>query len=341
MTSKTFSVQAGPQLLGYFLNWALLGVLLTQVYLYYLWFPEDSKIMKCLVYGLAIFETIQTSLTTAAAFDQYIYSDGDISRVDTFPFVWFAVPIMAAITAAVVQIFYAWRIFMMLTHSSHSLRSLNYILPVIVVILALLQLGAGTAGGVKIGQAATAADLGPADASLTTWLVGAAVNDVVIAVAMTILLLRAKIGIARMDAILSGIICLSVETGSLTATLAIVAVILIALPSLKQTLLYQAPAPVITKIYANSLMVNLNNRAFIRKNVMLSFVEPIRISRIDAEHSATIEWDTEDSMRAEHGSNERHQGGRTTENTEMRLEDLKAATGGSMTFQMHSQVSNV
>ncbi|KZT10563.1 uncharacterized protein LAESUDRAFT_430112 [Laetiporus sulphureus 93-53] len=337
MTSETFSLQAGPQLLGYFLNWALLGVLLTQVYLYYLWFPQDRKVMKCLVYGLAIFETVQTSLTTAAAFDQYIYSDGDTSRVDTYPFTWFSVPIMAAITAAVVQIFYAWRIFM-LTHSS---RSLNYIVPVVVAILALFQLGAGTAGGVKMGQAGTGADLGPADASLITWLVGAAVNDVVIAVAMTILLLRAKTGVARTDAVLSGIIRLSVETGSLTATLAIVGTILVSLPSLKRTLLYEGPAPVITKLYANSLLVNLNNRAFIRKDVMPSVVESIRIARLDAGHSATVDWDTENSTRTDHGSNVRRQGRRTTEDTELKLEEFKAATGGSMTFQTRSQVSDV
>ncbi|KZT10527.1 uncharacterized protein LAESUDRAFT_644668 [Laetiporus sulphureus 93-53] len=197
------------QLLGYFLNWALLGILLTQVYLYYLWFPEDRKIMKCLVYGLAIFETVQTSLTTAAAFDQYIYSDGDTSRVDTLPFVWFSVPVMAAITAAVVQIFYAWRIFM-LAHSS------NYVLPMMVVILALFQLGAGTAGGVKVVLYIPCPWTSLLTRTTQAWLVGAAVNDVVIAVAMTILLLRAKTGIARMDAILSGIIRLSVETGSLT-----------------------------------------------------------------------------------------------------------------------------
>lgn len=82
----------------------------------------------CIAYGVFIFESIQTGLTTAAAFDQYVYSDGDVARVDTFPYVWFSVPIMAAITAAVVQIFFAWRIKILD-------RTSSYILPVTVVMV--------------------------------------------------------------------------------------------------------------------------------------------------------------------------------------------------------------
>jgi len=235
-------------------------VLTTQVYLYYIFFPLDSRTLKCLAYGVFIFESIQTGLTTAAAFDQYVYSDGNVARVDTFPYVWFSVPIMAAITAAVVQIFFAWRIKILD-------RSSSYILPVTVVMLALMQLGAGTAGGVKMHQAGIAADLGPADASLIAWLVGAALNDVVIAVAMTYLLLKARTGVAKTDAVISSIIRLTVETGTITAALAIVDIALVTAPSLRTTLLYQGPAPVITKLYANTLLVNLNNRAFVRKNL--------------------------------------------------------------------------
>jgi len=275
-------LQAGPQLLGYFLNWALLGVLNTQVYLYYLSFPRDRWSLKAFVYGVLIFEWIQTGLTTAAAFDQHVYNYGDVSRLFSLPYVWFCVPIMSAMISAVVQIFFAWRIYRL---------GKSIILPCIIVFIALFQLGAGTAGGVQMHALPSAEDLAPAHAALAAWLVGTAVTDAVIAVAMTVLLLRARTGIAGTDAIISSIIRLTVETGSMTATFAIAETVLVLKPSLGMTLLYECPALVLTKLYANTLLVNLNNRAFVKKEDSVNVFESIHITRLNTTLNSAIERD--------------------------------------------------
>jgi len=42
------SISAGPRLLGLLFNWGLLGLLTTQVYVYFLNFPNDRRFMKAL-----------------------------------------------------------------------------------------------------------------------------------------------------------------------------------------------------------------------------------------------------------------------------------------------------
>lgn len=39
---------AGPRLVGLIFNWGLLGVLTTQLYVYYLNFPKDRRAIKLL-----------------------------------------------------------------------------------------------------------------------------------------------------------------------------------------------------------------------------------------------------------------------------------------------------
>lgn len=39
---------AGPRFIGILFNWGLLGVLTTQVYIYYLNFPRDTRLNKAL-----------------------------------------------------------------------------------------------------------------------------------------------------------------------------------------------------------------------------------------------------------------------------------------------------
>lgn len=39
---------AGPRLVGLIFNWGLLGVLTTQLYVYYLNFPQDRRVIKLL-----------------------------------------------------------------------------------------------------------------------------------------------------------------------------------------------------------------------------------------------------------------------------------------------------
>jgi len=214
--------------------------------------------MKSLVYGVVCFEWVQTGLITAFAFNVYVYGYGDadnFNNLSIFHNTWFSVPIMCGITEAVVQIFFAWRIHII---------SRSRLLAGLIVLLALAQLSTSIAGGVEFKFA------GSDSARLSTPLIptGAilsAIVDVLIAVIMTVLLLRSRTGLHRSDDMINRLIRLVIETGSLTASVAIFGVATFVAPSLKDTLLFECPALILAKIYANTLLVNLNNRAFMRR----------------------------------------------------------------------------
>ncbi|PCH43177.1 hypothetical protein WOLCODRAFT_35207, partial [Wolfiporia cocos MD-104 SS10] len=97
-------------IMGVLIHWMLMGMLILQVYLYYLLFPKDHYIMKIYVYSLFIFETVESCLIMADSFDIFVYGYGNISSLTSYHNTWFSVPIMSALSSAAVQTFFAWRI---------------------------------------------------------------------------------------------------------------------------------------------------------------------------------------------------------------------------------------
>ncbi|PCH41709.1 hypothetical protein WOLCODRAFT_137556 [Wolfiporia cocos MD-104 SS10] len=248
---------AGPQFLGICFNWALLGLLNLQVYLYYDYFPKDRLSLKCLVYSVFIYEWVQTGLITAAAMDVYVYHYGDQLALVEFHNTWFSATIMCGLISATVQCFFAWRIYQL---------SRSRVLAGCVVVLAFFQGISSIICGVFEKQEVVASALqGHLLKAAVSWLAGSVVVDVLIAVSMTILLLRSKSGIAQTDALINRMVQLVVETGTLTASLAILVLICANVRPLHRTLVYEAPALILTKMYSNTFLTNLNNREYIRR----------------------------------------------------------------------------
>ena len=63
------------------------------------------------VYGVLIFEWVQTGLLSASAFQIFVYHYGDVGIVTKIYNGWFTIPVMAAMISMVVQSFFAWRIY--------------------------------------------------------------------------------------------------------------------------------------------------------------------------------------------------------------------------------------
>ena len=93
---------------------------------YHLWFPRDASLVKSLgietgpyllpitnimrtVYSVLVYEWIQTTLITQAAFDTFVYGFGDVTVLTQFHNTWFSVTIMGPIISSVVQCYFAHR----------------------------------------------------------------------------------------------------------------------------------------------------------------------------------------------------------------------------------------
>ncbi|KZT07387.1 uncharacterized protein LAESUDRAFT_108835 [Laetiporus sulphureus 93-53] len=221
------------QLLAFVFNWGLLGILNTQVYVYYCNFPADRIYLRCLVYGILTFEWVQTGLVTAQMFDVYLYNYGNRAAIISTKWIWFSAPVMGSVIAATVQLFFAWRIFALAKPSKlhrAALRKAMYALVFVIAILSVGQAISGVTGGILARVSPSARDMNNADIPLTLWLVLSAVDDVLIATTMCILLLKSKTGFASTDALIHRIMKLTVETNAATAFFAVVLAIIAGIP---------------------------------------------------------------------------------------------------------------
>ncbi|KAH9933651.1 uncharacterized protein BXZ73DRAFT_101034 [Epithele typhae] len=248
---------AGPQLLGFFFSWALQGILTTQAckyHIYCLYFPDDHRWTKCLVAGVVIWEWIQTGLVTQTAFDIDVTHFGDISVLTAYGNTWFSVPVMSAVVSFVVQCYFAWRVWVL---------GKSKIAVGVILFLSFSQTVLGIAGGITLKIIdANAVEASVNRPIVAAGLVVATVVDVLIAALMTYYLLQARSGMRQTDAVVNKLVTLVVETGALTATVAFLYCVIFLLDT--KDLLFECPALVLPKLYSNTLIVSLNNRAFIR-----------------------------------------------------------------------------
>ncbi|PBK78958.1 hypothetical protein ARMGADRAFT_1093617, partial [Armillaria gallica] len=231
---------SGPQVVAYLLYWGLFGTLSVQLYLYYLAFPKDSKFTKYLVYGLYVVEFVQTILVTHDAFAVFWYGFGVLEPLTDVHFNWLAVPIMGAAAAFSGQCFYAYRIFIL---------SRSRIVPTLIICVSLTSVVAAIITGVDSFHANDITKINDRKTSISVgiWCGSSALCDIVIATCMTYYLTCNNTGFRRTQVLITKLIRLTIETGSLTAVVALVIFILFfAFP---HQAFYGTPALIISKLY--------------------------------------------------------------------------------------------
>jgi len=241
---------AGPRLVGLIFNWGLLGVLTTQVYVYYLNFPKDRRGIKVLVYGLYVLDWAQTCLATYDAFQWFVDGWGDITMLYALHTSFLNVPTFSSIIGAAVQIFFAWRIY---TFSKSMAAA------IFVIFLALLQLGGGAAVAYYLY-------IDPSEHNRAPGLVravgirlgGSAFVDIVIAFSMTYYLLRSKVkALGPLNNVVTRLIRLTIETGTVTAVAATIDLVFFLTV---HNGMHQVSGVTLGKLYTNTLLVIFNNR---------------------------------------------------------------------------------
>lgn len=65
--------------------------------LYYLNFPKDSWRLKTLVYGLFIWDILQTALYTSTVFASLASGWGNVAALEGLGLIWFDIPFMSGV----------------------------------------------------------------------------------------------------------------------------------------------------------------------------------------------------------------------------------------------------
>ncbi|TFK32070.1 hypothetical protein BDQ12DRAFT_562755, partial [Crucibulum laeve] len=232
------------KLTGYMLNWILHGALSIQTYHYYLAFPKDRIFIKVLVYGVYFIEVIQSSVATYDAFTAF--GSGNFSRLSQMRLSGVSGAILGGLIACIGQSYYAYRI---------RVLSRSRVIPLFVILISMLQLAAGLMTGILVCKEKNASELRIIS---YTWTGSSALCDAVIACYMTFFLLRQDTDFKTTRRLLRRLVRLSVETGVVTASMAITTLVLITAFPIE--IYFMAVAGTISKWYSNTLLVILNSR---------------------------------------------------------------------------------
>jgi len=139
----------------------------------------------------------------------------------------------------------------------------SWLLPCLITLISLLQSSAAIATGIKLRQLPSYAEIGRLSSPILVWHIGSASVDIIIATTMTYLLRRTKGGYDRTDYMIEQLVKMTVETGTMTAVVSIIDLVLFLL--FKDNNLHVAPAIILAKLYSNTLMAIFNNRIYLQR----------------------------------------------------------------------------
>ncbi|KAF8256859.1 hypothetical protein EI94DRAFT_1762375 [Lactarius quietus] len=268
---QNIAEMTAPLLLGTVWNWTLHGVLITQFYVYTYNFPDDSKRLKYLVYGIIFLETVQSGLALGYLYYWFGSGFGDVTRLfGNHISLWGGPVLVGSVTAVIVQLFFAhriwvlsekkfWRVCLMVSWFST--------VSAISEVVGSIYFQADPKAIVDIFSDEIVAEMGGTRQLwifALTWLAGSVLTDGLITLSMLYLLKKRRTeGTSSFSKnAVSKIVRLTVETNLLTTTVTIVALLLTAIRP--DTNWCHCPIAIMGKLYANALLVSLNNRVAIR-----------------------------------------------------------------------------
>ncbi|KAF9446088.1 hypothetical protein P691DRAFT_761926 [Macrolepiota fuliginosa MF-IS2] len=243
----------GPIFIGFTVDCLLFGLLIAQICKYlrgYKW-HRDGIFMRSIVYFVCTIELFRLIIVVQSVWGLVIELRAPPGWVASSTPLAVALPSLAGFESAIVQIFFAWRIW-----SLRRGESLYWAIAVLTVM---------TAGGEQQLSAAIAQALDPKgvhEASLftTVWLVGSFVCDMFIVFAMAIILVdvRKEATFRETEKLIDCLLRLTIETGALTV-LAAAVMLGLHLKYTTQTY-YLGILYILGGLYTNILLYVLNSR---------------------------------------------------------------------------------
>lgn len=242
-------------LMGYFFTWGLQGILVVQVYNYYMSFPNDRWHWKFLIYFLFVVELAQTILATTDAYTVYAEGFGQFEALDNLHLLWLTLPVMSGLVGFVCHSTFAYRIYIL---------SGLWQVGMFIFVLAAFAVASALTFSAKLFKAGTLSQLVHVDHIYLfcgLWNGSAALCDVAIAGCMTFFLLRSP-RFKNTHFLITKIIRLTIETGIFTATASISSAVLFVgfRHDFSVNIYFVIPAILLAKLYSITIVATFNNR---------------------------------------------------------------------------------
>ncbi|KAL0569686.1 hypothetical protein V5O48_012273 [Marasmius crinis-equi] len=241
-----------PLFLGYIISFLLQGILIVQVFTYFLAFKTDRKYIKLIVWFVFVSEWVSTIIATAAACQSLMVYEqlGWVPASILFK----ALSPLCGLVVLIVHAFYCYRIFVL---------GARIVVPIVIFMLSIGQcvmlIVAGFKSPLGIGKVAKLHDI-VIDLSVPAWLSLTAASDCLIAITLIILLKRASRSspTAAAKTRIQTVMMICIETGSITGLAALVELAFYA--AFRQSFIHFALFYVLPKLYSNCMMATLNAR---------------------------------------------------------------------------------
>ncbi|KAF8063942.1 hypothetical protein FPV67DRAFT_194332 [Lyophyllum atratum] len=242
-----------PALLGNMISYILFGVLLAQVYLYHTHFPHDQQFIKCIVYGVFVFDIFILVLSNVVGWAALSAGWADFSMLPKLSWAFTILPCLTGFLSSCVRLFFCWRMWV--------LRGL-YIIPGCVLAMSVATWGVATFCGVYASQLGIA-QIHVLRPFIGVWLGCSFLCDLLVTVTMVYILfpLRSKPVLGKRASLAGNLSRLTVETGMIACVVALVeAILFLGCP---QNYLYFVPFFFLSTLYANTLLATLNSRSLL------------------------------------------------------------------------------
>ncbi|KAK7439524.1 hypothetical protein VKT23_017453 [Stygiomarasmius scandens] len=249
-----------------------MGIVIVQVYIYYMSFPQDRLWMKASVYILFALDIIQTVAMTSSTWSFLVSGWGRPEHLHLTEWGFAFIPMICGVCSAGVQLFFAWRIYILASRSVTK----KLFLPVIFLIVSVscTQCIASIISSARWTGINDVLRFHLVFPTISIWLAGSAVADVLIAISMIYLLntARAKtkntpvenIHIQRTNHLLARLIRNTIETGAITAGAAILDVVFFL--ARNDTTLHFFFSVSLSKLYTNTFYASLNARTTFQRD---------------------------------------------------------------------------
>ncbi|KAL0955511.1 hypothetical protein HGRIS_001750 [Hohenbuehelia grisea] len=263
----------GAVLLGGLFALGLSGIVTIQVLIYFKLYPDDHSRLKALVLGIWLLDICHSSFVVTAVWSYLIKNYGNSATIDHIP--W-SIPMTIVFTAVLtfcVHCFFANRVFM--------LSRRNYYLTLPILILAVCRLtSACVTTGTMLHEGTLTGFKRDYKFVFTLGLALSSAVDILITGLLLFLLQTKRTGLSNLDNIIDSLILYAFETGSLTCAATVASMICwltmndnLWVPTSSASFIktsrtfriFMGLHFVISKLYANSLLVTLNTRAKLRR----------------------------------------------------------------------------
>ncbi|KAJ7059777.1 hypothetical protein C8F01DRAFT_1295877 [Mycena amicta] len=247
----------GSMLLGVIVSAVLYGISLLQCLFYFTRYDRDPRYLKALVASTVLLDTVHLAFVVHTVYHYLIinYYQQDALQVMIWSVSLEAIP--TGITAALVQSFYAHRVWKMSHH--------NTFLTGLILVIVLATSACGTAWVVLALEAGTYQRLlriSPLTISINALSTAA---DVIITATLCYMLYHTRPASLETETMVNRLILFTINTGGITSLCAVAS--LISLVISPNTLIYASFYFVIGRLYSNALLASLNARAVIRGRI--------------------------------------------------------------------------